>query len=173
MFFAGSGNEKIDVDKGSELAIAHFTYSGDENFIVWGLGPDGQQNSLLVNTIGECDGIVPLDFLVGEHTTRFEVESSGSWTVEILPLIEANSVTAPGDYQGTGDDIVSISGCEPAGATFYKESVGEIVVISYGESRELLVEQLMPFEGIDVALPPETLFLEVKSEDPWIVSLSC
>ncbi len=28
MFFAGTGNEDVDVDKGSEPAVAHFTYSG-------------------------------------------------------------------------------------------------------------------------------------------------
>jgi hypothetical protein len=113
IILTGSGDSVVDVSKWDGPAILDITYTGGSNFIVWSYGSDGERIDLLVNTIGAYRGKRPIDFRSDEHTVRFEIKSSGSWEIWVLPLEYITQFNIPGTYEGTGDDVIALVGGTP------------------------------------------------------------
>ena len=169
----GSGDSVVDFEKWEGPALAHIVYTGGGNFVVWNYGPDGERIDLLVNTIGQYEGTRPLDFLDGEHTVRFQVESSGQWTIEVLPLIDYIRVEeVPGIIEGVGDEVVALIGEEPdllkvdaSGAR------SNFVIWGYGNWRDLLVNEIAPYSGT-VVVSRDTFILVIEAEGPWTIEVT-
>lgn len=130
----------------------------------------------MVNTIGAYDGYRPLDFIDGENTTRFQIESGGQWTIEILPFMLALSdhmLEAPGTYEGTGDDVIFLMGETPDIATIKSGPERDNFVIkSYGrEGTNLLVNEISPYEGV-VIVSRDSRVLVVEASGPWTIEIS-
>lgn len=173
--FSGSGDTVISFDRTAEPAIVHIVgNTGSHHFAVTSYGSQGEYINLLVNTLDPYDGIRPLDF-EGEHATRFEVNATGAWTIEILPISAAHTLWVPGSLSGSGDDVIVLAGNTPDLATISGNSVSHhFAVIGYGSSGnylDLLVNTIDPYEGT-VMLDRTTHFLEIDAEGQWVISIT-
>jgi hypothetical protein len=169
----GSGDSVVDVPKNSDPAIAKITYQGGGNFGLWNDDANGEHIDLLVNVIGSYQGVVPLDFLKNEHTTRFEISAEGNWTIEILPLSQARKESIPGTIQGNGDDVIFISdsGTPDLLKADASSAEGNFAVWEYGTDRDLLINEIAPYTGT-VALDKNTVLLVVQATGPWSFEIS-
>jgi hypothetical protein len=167
----GKGDEKVDVERGRKPSIAHITHFGSGHFSVINYGSDGKRISLLVNTTGNYDGVVPIDFMVGEHTAQFRVEADGEWTIEIQDLLAARTEDIPGVIEGSGDEVVVINGGSPHVATVETSGDGNFAVWSYGNSYDLVVNESAPYRG-SVALDPHAFFLVISADSDWSLSIT-
>lgn len=169
---AGTGDAVLEVDKWPGPAIAHITYHGRSNFIVWNYGPGGERMYLLVSTTGKYEGTRPIDFLEHEQTARFEVTTSGEWEIEVLPLEEIRLVAVPSTFEGSGDDVVRFSGEEPDLLLVdASDAESNFVIWGYGDTTDLLVNEIAPYTGTVVA-PDGSSILCIESEGDWVIEVT-
>lgn len=171
--FTGKGDSVVNFNNPYPVAIAHITGNAESRFFaVTNYGSDGKQIDLLVNTTDPYDGVRPIDFRNDEHTTRFQVQSSGDWKIQILPLASARQLNVPGTIKGRGDDVLRLGGSTPdlakingnAGKRFF-------AVIGYSDSADLLVNTTSQYAGT-VILDSSTLVMEVDATGDWTIEVT-
>lgn len=167
---SGSGDSIQDFQNPFEVAIAHITgNAASHHFAVTSFGSDGERIDLLVNTTEPYEGIRLIDPRSGQHTTRFEINATGSWTIEVLPLSSARKFSVPGAIEGNGDDVVMLTGSTPDLATVKGNAAGRhFAVMGYGQYSDLLVNTTDPYEGT-VRLEADTVVLEVLATGSWSI----
>lgn len=169
----GEMDDVVDFDKWEGPAIARINYVGSRNFVVRNYGANNDRYNLLVNTIGQYIGTVPIDFLDREHTVRFEIKASGSWEIIVLPLSEARTESVPGVFSGSGDDVIILIGSEPdlmiVDGSLAKSN---FIIRAYGSRRQLAVNEIAPYTGT-VILDSETLLLEIiEGGGEWTLTIT-
>jgi len=161
IIITGETDSVVDIDKWNGPALAHIIYSGKSNFIIINYGLNNEKYNLLVNTIGNYEGTVPIDFIDSEQTKRFEVKASGPWEISIKPLTEIRKEKIPGIISGSGDDVIYLNGSNPdlmiIDGTNAKSN---FIIRGYGNSRYLLVNEISPYSGT-VILNNDIFILEV------------
>lgn len=169
---SGNGDAVVKLENPFEVAIVHIAgNAGSRFFAVKNFGSDGTNYDLLVNTTDPYDGVRPLDFKNGEHTTRFEVKAEGKWKIEILPVAAAVKLNVPGKLEGKGDQVIVLSGSKPDTAKIQGNAVKRFFAVkSYGDISELLVNTVDPYDG-EVIVDSSTLVLEVRAEGPWSIEV--
>ncbi len=167
----GSGDSVVDVSKGKDPCIVHITGNASSRFFaVKNLDATGGLIDLLVNTTDPYEGWRPLDWRVGETTTMFEVSATGSWTIEVLPLLSAHTCQIPGTCTGTGDDVVLLIGSGTKAAIKGNASGRFFAIIGYANSSDLLVNTTDPYEG--TVLLRGAKALEIRASDEWTITVS-
>ncbi len=89
---------------------------------------------LLVNTIGAYDGYQIID-IDDEETTRFQIETSGDWIIEVYPFTRSYVpvLDLPGKYEGNGDAVFVLGSGDPDLAMISTGSEEDnFVIYSYG-----------------------------------------
>lgn len=168
----GTGPSVVDIEKGNYPAIA--VIEGNETggfFAITSLDANGKMLNLLVNTTEPYSGIRPLDIAQNELTARLEIETEGEWSINILPVTEANTLPVPGVYEGEGDNVLILDGVADT-ATISGNSAGSsFVVLGYSStSFDLLANTTEPYEG-EVIVNPDTIVLEIEAVGPWSISV--
>ena len=169
----GNGDSVVDMEKWSGPAIARITYTGSRNFAVWNYDSNGEKIDLLVNIIGRYQGTVPIDFLDNQHTARFEVNASGQWEIQVLPLSEIRREQIPGTITGTGDDVIFLDGTNPdllqIDATKAK---GNFAIWAYGNRRNLVVNEIATYQGT-VVVSRDTIILVIsEGGGEWTIEVT-
>jgi len=171
----GSDGEVIDVDMDAigGNGVLHAVYNGSRNFIVKNFDENGYQLNLLVNTIGAYDGVVPLDFLDNETTTRIQVETTGEWTFDLIPLTSIRTIIPPATIQGTNDYVFGLLDNKADLAIIDANAGGRFfAVIAWGRyGRKSLIMTLDPYQG-EIIIPDETFLIEVRATGPWEMGFS-
>jgi hypothetical protein len=166
----GTGDTVVDVNW-TGAGLLHITYTGESNFAIINYDSYGNRMDLLVNTIGSYEGTLPFDLMQDEDTTRFEIKASGSWEIQILPLDNVRVETIPVTFTGTGDDVVALKGGTPDLMIVDASSAsGNFVIWSYGNQRDLLVNEIAPYNGT-VIIPNDTFMLVIKAEGNWSIDV--
>jgi hypothetical protein len=171
--FNGQGDNILDINKWNDAGLLHIKNTGYGNFAVWNYDKDGNKIDLLVNTIGNYEGYLPLDFVDGEQTTRLEIKSDGQWAIEIYPfdIQYLHVLDLPGKYNGNGDDVLVIRK-DPDIAQFDCQISGNFAVWAYGASgRDLVVNEIAPYNG-KVILNKDAYILVVTAPGAWSVEIS-
>lgn len=165
----------VDVDRNDDPSLIHIVgNSGGRYFGVESYDDAGNRIELLVNTTEPYDGVRPLDFLDGEHTTRFQITAIGAWTIEIWPLSQVSRVEVPGTLSGVGDYVFALSGDEPDLAIINANAASRYFgVITWGESgRRLLVNTTDPVVDGRYIVPAGTLLFEVLANGSWTIEIT-
>ena len=168
----GSGDSIVDFDNPFEYGIVRITgNAGGSHFAVINYDSTGNRIDLLVNTTDPYEGVLPLDFAVGEHTTRFEVTARGAWTIEVRPLDDATFMEVPGVIEGAGDAVIVLIGEAPDTAIIVGNPQSRhFAVIGHGDRRDLLVNTTDPYSG-QVLLQPNTVVLSVSAVGAWTIEV--
>jgi hypothetical protein len=168
----GSGDSIVDVET-SGPALVHIVGNDSSRFFaVINYDANNRQIDLLVNTTDPYDGVRPLDFLDSDHTARFEVQATGSWTIEVLPLSTIHKLDIPGEISGKGDYVFAITGGTPDTAIVTGNADSRFfAVLGWGNTRDLLVNTTDPYSGT-VLLNSDTIIIEVQAEGEWTMSFT-
>ena len=172
ILLTGSGDDIVDFENPFEFAIVKITgNASSRHFAIINYGSDGTKYDLLVNTTDSYEGIRPLDFYQDQHTTRFEVTATGEWSIEILPIIEARDLTVPGTVDGSGDDVIRLSGKDPDIANITGNAGSRhFAVIGYANFRDLLVNTTDPYDG-RIVIDSDTFILEIIASGEWSITI--
>jgi hypothetical protein len=152
-------------------AIAEITHRGSSNFAVWTVSKRGQKQDLLVNTIGSYSGTVLFDEQTGQHSVAMQIEADGRWQVRILPISRAKKWNGRQTLHGRGDDVVQLNPRSSGLTTTRIEHKGSsnFVVTAYGDSSELLVNEIGRYRG-ESLLPDGTVLIEITADGLWSFS---
>lgn len=170
--YTGTGDTIIDIDWDGPGYI-HAKYAGGSNFAIINYGPNNEYIDLLVNTIGNYEGNVPLNFLDSEDTKRLEVKASGTWEITIYPLALLAGYTLPVTISGTGDDVFILF--DRNGDIIKADNSqgsSNFAVWAYSpQGRELVFNEISPYTG-SALLPSGTMLMVVKAEGNWTLEIS-
>lgn len=176
IMFQGSGDDIVDLsdiwtDTWGVTAFLHIIGpTVHDNFIVYSYDMSGNKDDLLVNTIGSYDGYL----LLLSPISRLSIESGGTWSVEVLPLVPQNShlIVIPGTYSGHDDDVLVLIG-SPDLATFDAPEYDNFIVYTLTSSgeKDLLVNEIGPYAGTKI-LPNNTFMLEIFATGDWSVEIT-
>jgi hypothetical protein len=173
--FQGTGDSVVDVVKWRGPAILHARHSGYANFAIWNYGEDNQKIDLLVNTIGNYDGYLAVDFLDREMTTRFAVTADGPWQLDLLPLESAEIVDVPGTISHAGDYVFWLRSRSKADLLKAQSSpqMSNFAVYAYSKSggRDLVINEIAPYSGT-VPIAPDTFLVVVTAEGQWTLEFT-
>jgi hypothetical protein len=168
----GSGDATVALPASvGQPALLHARYRGSSTFVVRALDANGDDVSVLVNSLGNYEGTVPVGFVnaTGLVTTQLHVSTTGPWHLDLAPPSLAPTLAPPG-VSGTGDAVLAYQG---AGVTAHVEIVErapfEIETFSRG-AVTILAHRKGPFSG-DVALPAGPAFVSVTTPGKWSMSL--
>ena len=157
---AGQGDKIVRFTAQEAPTVARITAAGGGNFgVVSYVGTE--YNDLLVNVIGTYGGWV----YVAPSVDRFEITSSGSWTVEVRPITTARSWLASEPIAGKGDAVLMLSGGASGITTIKNQGSGNFAVVAYtpeGEYLDLIVNEIGSYSG-EVMLP---------AADPMVIEVS-
>ena len=172
----GKGDRIVDFDNPFDYAMVHITHKGTSNFIVHNYDADGNMIDGLVNEIGNYDGVLPLDFNKGAHTSRFEVQADGEWFIEISSLSNTHHFDVPGKFDGKGDDVIALVGIAsnpPDIATFIHSGKSNFIVhgFSDGSGEYGLVNEIGNYEGQSI-LERDTFLIIIKADGAWSVDVT-
>lgn len=172
IILTGTGDNVIDVQKWNGPAIAKITHTGGGNFAVWNNDAQGHID-LLVNTIGNYQGTVPIDFKDAEQTTRFEITAGGTWEIQILPMGQMRRVTIPGVFQGIGDDVIALDGTAAPDLLKADASAASrnFVVYTFGSRRDLAINEIAPYTGT-VSIDNQTFIIVITATGPWNIEIT-
>lgn len=177
IFIEGTGDSVIDINKTFSLGIMHIINTSSRgNFSVWNYDANNEMIDLLVNTIGEYDGHMPFDWVDDENTARLEINSPGSWSIEIfpfdLPYILDFITDVPNTINGAGDSILIFPDGADLAIIDASTAKSNFVVYAYGESGlDLLVNEIAPYTGT-VMIPSGATGLEIEAEGEWSIELT-
>lgn len=162
----------VDLAKWDGAAIVKITHTGGSNFAIWSDNANGEHIDLMVNTVGNYQGTLPLDFL-GESTTRFEVTAGGAWEIQVLPVAMVRRENIPGTFQGKGDDVVAFEGGAPdllkANASNASEN---FAIFTYGDNgRDLAINEIAPYTGT-VVIDRQTFVIVITATGPWSIEIT-
>jgi len=161
------------VDIPFEFGIIHIVGNAAGRFFaVENYGAGNERIGLLVNTTDPYDGVRPLDFRADEHTTRFQVQAVGNWTIEVLPITSARRLEVPGTIEGVGDDMIILLGGTPDLAKVKGNAGGRFFAVTgWGDRSDLLVNTTDPYDGT-VIVSPDTVILEVEAIGEWSIEIT-
>ena len=162
----------MDIDRPNDAALIRITGNDAGRFFaVKSYDSDGNSIDLLVNTTDPYDGILPLDFMQDEYTTRLEISAAGAWEIEILPLSSGRVLEGPNSIEGAGSDVIFLSGDSQDLATITGNAAERYFgVQGYNGGRNTLVNTTDAYEGT-VLLHQDTLVLVVSAEGAWEIQI--
>jgi hypothetical protein len=148
-----------------------------DNFIVSTFNANGELINVLVNTIGGYSGVRPFNWADEEKAEQIQIQTyfGGNWTIIFSPIYseDIHSLTVPGTYKATGDDVVRILGNASTASFIVNQGEENFFVSAHendGNTLEYLVNEIGPYRGT-VMIPPGTSFLVVEASGEWQVDV--
>lgn len=155
-----------------EAAIAVISEKSSSNFVVWTVDATGATTDLLVNVIGNYSGTRLFDDDLGDHSVAFKVESNGSWTITVKPVVLAKVWASGSSTSGKGDMVLQVSppidGFAVSHVTYGGKS--NFVVWTYSDDgRDLQINEIGSYSG-DLLWPSGTILVTVEARGSWTIS---
>ena len=175
IMFEGSGDKVLTLDEPlTTPRIIELNNTGSSNFIVKSYDQYGNQVDLLVNEIGAYQGKMLIGMMLDEEpVSRFEIQSSGTWSLNIYPfqLDYLDALQIPGKYEGVGDSVVVLYG-EPDIVTFSTTENDNFIVYAYtNDRRELLLNEIGPYTGEKI-VPYDVVLFTISMNGAWSMDVT-
>jgi hypothetical protein len=174
--FTGSGDSIVDISAWPATP-GLIIVEGNAGGVYFGVIPydkDGNRMSSIVNKTDVYKGICPFNF-DGQYVTRLEIKATGSWTINIVPLSQARTLSVPGKIEGSGDDVIVLTGATPDIAAITGNSSGVYFgVIPYSADAHRMssmVNETDVYQGT-VIVPRDTAILEFRAEGNWSIDIT-
>lgn len=168
--FSGSGDSVVDITPAGPMVAKISGNSEAGFFAVTALDSNNEPVDLLVNTTEAYQGTRPLN-LDGDKAVKFEIKAPGPWSIELLPLAAAEVLAIPGEYAGSGDQVLLLSG-EPGTATITgNEAKSFFAVMGHGAMfPDLLANTTDVYSGQSV-VDKDVTTLVIQASGPWSIKM--
>lgn len=168
--YTGSGDDVIDIEPPTDQFVLQITGNGSaRHFAVQGYDSQGEPTELFVNTTDPYTEGITIDPTF--TTTTLEISATGAWSISLTPLQSLEQITAGTTLEGTGDQVLLVSGNPTRASITGNAGAHHFAVTVYGPSgSDLLVNTTDPYEG-NVMVTGDPVVLEVDSEDAWSILL--
>ena len=97
---SGQGDDVVEFSIPETAVIVTITHDGEGHFAVHSLDAAFNELDLLVNTLDDYTGTLPMQFASDEQVAGLEITGSGDWTYVIAPLEEARRASCSTDGEG-------------------------------------------------------------------------
>lgn len=167
---SGSGDSVVDIPDSGPM-IAKIKGNDEAGFFaVTALDSANEPLDLLVNTTAAYQGVRPLN-LDDKQTAKFEIKASGPWSIELLPLESAEVLAVPGEYSGTGDQVLILSGPPGTATITGNEGKGFFAVMGHGSLfPDLLVNTTDAYSGQSI-VDKDVTTLIIQAPGPWSIKM--
>lgn len=170
LVFTGTGNSVVEVDTDIDEYVFHITGNEAEgSFTVKAYSADGKYKQL-VNATGSYDGVtIDPDFI----TEKLEIEATGDWNVEILPLSSCPVIGVGGTLNMGSDAVILVEG-DPSSAEIKGNNAKRYFSVKAydmnGDSK-LLVSETDNYDGtVKISTTPR--YLVVTAVGKWRIKLN-
>lgn len=167
----GTGPSVVDIIKDDVPLLAYINANaGSRHCAMKSFDSAGGQIELLVNTTDPYEGLRPIDFNVGEHTARFQIECEGAWRIELRHIDTAVGI-GPGETRThRGDDVFVVRDADTLTITGNAESrhMGVHAYDIDNGNVELLVNTVDPYQG--EVITPAFAVIVVQAVGDWSVT---
>ena len=166
----GSFVQDIPVPEG-QAAIATFTHVGSSNFIVSSLDKDFESVDLLVNEIGNYEGMVLLSrgySFNAKEPKRLEITADGAWTVHIAPA--SSAPVFAGVASGTGSAVLRYDGQSSRIAVSH-DGESNFIITTYSANAtlgDLIVNEIGDYSGVVVLR--KNPYIVINADGKWSIS---
>ncbi|MFG1606136.1 hypothetical protein [Actinoplanes sp. NPDC049265] len=144
------------------------THRGSSNFAVWAMDDDGVRRDLVINEVGRYEGSRPLG--LEQIPSALKVEADGSWKITVRVLEKAPSW--PRKTSGKGATVLRVDpSSAPGSAKVTHQGRSNFVVQTYGDSPDLLVNEIGKFSG-DIDIAPGTRVIAIEGDGSWTMKPS-
>lgn len=168
----GDGRVAFNIPQGA-AALARISNRGSGRFHVQTLTAQDAPDQVLVDMTGDYDGLLLFDALTGQHSTAFDVQSGGAWTIVVEPVGLAPSWSGQVPLTGSGDDVALLDATADGttGIRIQHLGQGPITVLAYTSNGELdqLAGVVGPLDETDV-VPAGTICFQVRAVGRWSLS---
>ncbi len=172
---SGSGDDIVDFELKSGLALFELSHAGDSNFIVHLVGDDDE--AYVANEIGAYSGIVAVEVEeTGTHT--LEVRADGDWTAQVLVTDIAKSF--PKAIEGASAGVSSVFPMKRNErrkvAVSHRGSDNFIVHLAdarSGEDIDLLANEIGDYDGNVLVKAEDASYyvITVEADGEWSITL--
>jgi hypothetical protein len=143
-------------------------------FAITPYDPGGNGLAPLVMASEPYKGTVPFNF-DGDHATRLEIKATDAWAIQIAPLTQARTLSVPGSIQGTGDDVIVLTGAAPDTATVSGNAASRFFAVTpYERTGHGLMPLLMsgdPYQGT-VIVDRAAAILQIQAVGDWSIAIT-
>lgn len=175
---SGSGDTIVDLKnigwKTGTQALIYITHQGARgNFIVENYDAGNNRIDLLVNEIGNYEGLLPFDWF--EESARISIKARGDWTIELIPLspTAGHSLTVPGKYESDlMADVVFLRGGAPDILTAVCPKSNFVIWDYKSDDRDLLINEIGPYEGMVIIPSSSFHILVIECGGPWSINVT-
>lgn len=167
---SGSGDSVVDISASGPM-IAKIKGNDETGFFaVTALDSANEPLDLLVNTTAAYQGVRPLN-LDDKQTAKFEIKASGPWSIELLPLESAEVLAVPGEYSGSGDQVLILGGPPGTATITGNEDKGFFAVMGHGSLfPDLLVNTTDAYSGQSI-VDKDVTTLIIQAPGPWSIKM--
>jgi len=170
--YSGTGSKIVNLgtEPTGNIFILHLTAKKDfEAKCFDSSGSEVLTEPEFSNPDGAYDGRVGAT----EDTTKFQINTKGAWTLEVLPVSAIRVLAAPGTISGKSDDVIMLTG-NPSSLKISgdpKDEFGNFIVDYYAGDQDTstnLVNELGKYDG--VAVVSGNGVLTIESDFPWTIT---
>jgi hypothetical protein len=168
--YEGRGNKTVRISLDEDYQhIAKITHNGSRNFTVESQDATGDYVDLVVNEIGDYDGLRPLD-LDREQPASLKIRADGRWKVTVMVAEKAPMWTgkASGKAGATLLRVDPKAGDQDVRFT-HKGRLNCALVLRGEQASDLLVNAIGRYNG-DMVLPTGTRFVEIRTSGSWTLT---
>jgi hypothetical protein len=165
--YEGRGNKTVKISLNEDyLHIAKVTHDGASNVMVETVDDGGDSSNLVVNEVGDYDGLRPLDF-DREQPTGLKIRADGRWKVTVMVADKAPRWTG----KASGKAGAAVLRVDPKAADqdvrfTHKGRSNCTLIVRADRGYDLLVNDIGRYNG-DMIVPTGTHFIEIESSGTW------
>ncbi len=165
--YEGSGSDYFAIEPpGDPFMLSIQGNTASRHFAITGYDADGARTELFVNTTEPYEGIT-LDM---EETRQLEIDAHGEWHIELHSILDAETVSVPGEVEGAGDYVFITEG-EPSAADIVgNRQERHFAVHGYGQRRHLLVNTTEEYDG-RVRVPDDVALWKITAVGEWNIHI--
>lgn len=177
MSFSGTGDGVINLPEPLIHVFGRINNQGKGNFIVSTYDQQNEKLDLIVNEIGNYQGVKPLALEDDKIISTIEIKSEGDWSIEVFHITDIQKFTSckiGTSCTGVGSDVLLIDPyrSEIKNASFANAGKGNFIVESFGShGLDLIVNEIGNYFGQSI-IPGQLVFLFIESDGDWTVKLT-
>ena len=158
--YSKTGSDQIDID--FDYGVLRINHQGEGNFTLVGKDADNE-TELNLRASSEFQTELDLGF-TNSGITQLEITTESSWTIELLPVAEANYLTE----SAIGNGVFIYDGPEVDWSIENSEGVFELIQVDMRTRQERLLNRAGEFEStVEASAGPSVVI--IRASDRWSI----